>query len=403
MKKISLYICLSYLKFQLLLFNQNVFSQDIEGDSENVNMVNELSNIGITPFLELPIDYFSNISGGIKNEDSYMLNANLGLGIDLELLAGLKAASVYLSGIGIKGVPFLENTGAIQGISNIAGLNQLKLYEAWIEQNLFDNNFSILFGLYDLNSEFDVRESSIYFINPSFGIGFDFSQSGVNGPSVFPHTSLALRVKARLSDSFEIIGSIFDGVPGSQENESSFQVKLSVEEGALIATEIIYYSQNDFTKISLGGWYYTSTFETILYENKESGNFGAYLNAEKQIYTEESNSSKGLSLFGRIGLAHNKFNPSDYSILGGVNYKGIIPGRDEDVFGFACSSIHLSDKFKQLHKLNSNFEVILELTYNLRINEWLRIQPDLQYILNPVLAPETDYAFVAGVRTEISL
>lgn len=403
MEKNSFYIFISFLNVQLFLFNQTVFAQDTVDNSENVNQMFKSSNTGFTPFLVLPFDYFSNVSGGIKNEDSYMLNASLGMSLDLELLAGLKGTAVYFSVIGIKGVPFLENTGAIQGISNIAGLNQRKLYEAWIEQNLFDKKFSILVGLYDLNSEFDVRESSIYFINPSFGIGFDFSQSGSNGPSIFPYTSLAVRIKARLSDTFEIIGAVFDGVPGSLNNESFFQVKLSAEEGALIATELIYYSQNNFLKISFGGWYYTSTFETILDENKESGNFGAYLNAEKLIYSEESNSSQGLSLFGRIGFAHTNFNPSDYTILGGIDYKGIIPGRDEDIFGLACSSIHLSDKFKQLNNLDSNFETIFELTYNLQINEWLRIQPDLQYILNPVLAPEADYAFVAGVRTEISL
>jgi len=402
MKKISLYICLSCIKLQLFLFNQNVFSQDIEGDSENVNTLTKSSNTGNTPFVVLPIDYFSNLSGGIKNEDSYMLNASLGLGIDLELLAGLKGSSVYLSGLGIKGVPFLENTGAIQGISNISGLNQWKLYEAWIEQNLFDNNFSILFGLYDLNTEFDVRESSGIFINPSFGIGFDFAQSGLNGPSVFPHTSLALRMKARLSDSFEIIGAVFDGVPGSVDNEHSFQVRLNEEEGALIATELIYCSQNDQTKLSIGGWYYTSNFETILDESRENGNFEIYFNAEKLIYAEESNSLQGLYCFGRIGLAHSNFNPSDYSLLGGINCKGLIHGRDKDILGLAFTSIHLSNKFKELQNLNSNFETIFELTYSIQLNEWLSLQPDFQYILKPVLAPESDDAFVAGVRTVIS-
>jgi porin len=379
-----------------------LIAQELQDKSENSDSIVSSFRDGITTSVDLPIDYFSNIGGGINYEDSYMLNAILAMCIDLESFFGLNGTSVYISILGIEGEPFLENTGAIQGISNIAGITHWKPYEAWVEQNLFNNDLSILIGLYDLNTEFDTRESSIIFINPSFGIGFDFSQSGLNGPSIFPYTSLAIRIKARLSDSMEIIGAMFDGVPGSLEHESSFRVNLSQEEGSLIATELIYSSPNDQTRLSIGCWYYTSRFETLLHASRENGNFGIYLNAEKLIYSEEGISPKDVTLFGRIGLAHNSFNPSDYSILGGINYSGLIPGRDKDIFGVAFTSIHLSSEFKTIRTLNSNFETIFELTYSIQISDWLRLQPDLQYILNPVLAPRADYAFVAGIRTEIS-
>jgi porin len=54
-------------------------------------------------------------------------------------------------------------------------------------------------GLYDLNSEFDVIEAAALFLNPSHGIGPDFAQSGRNGPSIFPVTSLAIRGEYRLA------------------------------------------------------------------------------------------------------------------------------------------------------------------------------------------------------------
>ena len=73
----------------------------------------------------------------------------------------------------------------------------MKLYEAWFEQTLFDDRLSFKAGLYDLNTEFDVVETAGLFINSSHGIGPDFSQSGVNGPSIFPTTSLGIRVKAQ--------------------------------------------------------------------------------------------------------------------------------------------------------------------------------------------------------------
>jgi signal transduction histidine kinase len=52
------------------------------------------------------------------------------------------------------------------------------LEEGWIEQNLFGNQFSLLVGRYDLNSEFYRLHSAGLFLHSSFGIGPEFAQSG---------------------------------------------------------------------------------------------------------------------------------------------------------------------------------------------------------------------------------
>lgn len=49
---------------------------------------------------------------------------------------------------------------------------------------MFDDKLSLLFGLYDLNSEFDTQETSSIFINPSHDIGAEYAQSGKNLPSI---------------------------------------------------------------------------------------------------------------------------------------------------------------------------------------------------------------------------
>lgn len=73
--------------------------------------------------------------------------------------------------------------------------NTWKIYEAWFQQKLFGDNLSILTGLFDLNSEFDLIETAGLFLNSSQGIGSNFSQTGLNCPSIFPNTSLWLRTK----------------------------------------------------------------------------------------------------------------------------------------------------------------------------------------------------------------
>ena len=182
----------------------------------------------------------------------------------------------------------------------------------------------------------------------------------------------------------------------------------SCPQGALLSTELIFspgeeeYGK-DYSKFSLGVWYYTSDFENTTDGKKQNGNYGAYVSAEQFFYSESSSSEQGLALFGRFGIANSNFNPSDYSIVGGAIYIGLIPGLDKDVFGLAFTSIHLADKFRQVEEFEASIETILELTYSFQVSNWLKLQPDLQYIFNPVAAPNSDYAFTAGLRAEVAL
>lgn len=388
----------------LLLFAQNEGSQEIK----TFAFQNEILASGIDLGASFTVDYFSNLSGGIQSEASFVNNVLLTAGFDMEKLAGINRMSFYLSTLGINGGSFLQNSGAIQGISNIAGANQWKVYEVWIEQSFINDKLALLFGLYDLNAEFDVRESSGIFANPSFGIGFDFAQTGKNGPSIFPHTSLALRLKVEVSKSLEILAAAFDGVPGSLDNEAGLHIKWNQDEGVLLTSEIIFSPQEkkygkEYSKFSIGAWYYTSNFEKTDDGLKENGNSGIYVSGEQFIYSENPSTEQGLALFGRVGIANSSFNPSDFSIQGGLNYTGLIPGRDEDMLGLAFTSIHISKEFRDIEQLDMKYETILELTYRFQLLNWLRLQPDLQYIFNPVASRNSDYAFTAGLRAEVAL
>jgi porin len=208
----------------LISFNQIYFTQDKMKSKKTFTFQNKLLSNGIDFGVSYMGEYFSNLSGGVRKDGVYLHNITFNTGFDIYKLAGIKGNSICFSVLGLNGDLPLKNTGAIQGISNIAGVNHWKLFEAWMEQNLFEDKFSILFGLYDLNSEFDVRESSGIFLNPSFGIGFDFAQSGQNGPSIFPYTSLAVRLKVNLFESFNFMLAVFDGVPGSLASEKGFHL-----------------------------------------------------------------------------------------------------------------------------------------------------------------------------------
>lgn len=164
---------------------------------------------------------FSNLSGGNQKSSFYLDNIDLKMELDAEKLFGWNGALFNVYFLGNNGGGIGDASGVAQGISNIEAYNTWKLYELWLDQSLFNNTVSVRVGLYDLNSEFDTRETSSLFINPSHGIGVDIAQSGHNGPSIFPTTSLALRLIVHPTESVYFQTALFDGIPGDPENPNA--------------------------------------------------------------------------------------------------------------------------------------------------------------------------------------
>ncbi|HEY5627542.1 MAG TPA: carbohydrate porin, partial [Nitrospira sp.] len=134
-------------------------------------------------------DVLSTVSGGIRRTTDVAGDLDLLLTVDAEKLQGWKGATFFLYGLGLYGANPSQNVGDVQGVSNIGSPNDWKLFEAWYQQNVFQERLSILAGLYDVTSEFDVvRSSSELFVHGSFGTGPDLGLSGKNGPSTFPTT-----------------------------------------------------------------------------------------------------------------------------------------------------------------------------------------------------------------------
>lgn len=77
-----------------------------------------------------------------------------------------------------------------------------------------------------------------------------------------------------------------------------------------------------------------------------------------------------------------------------------------DLIGVAVAAAHNCSYYKQamLEKLNYNlgdWEIAIELSYHIEVNDWIANQPDFQYIINPGFNPNLSDALIAGLRTEI--
>jgi porin len=131
-------------------------------------------------------------------------------------------------------------------------------------------------------------------------------------------------------------------------------------------------------------------------------------------------SARNASLFVRGGIAPSDRNLVSWYVDGGMAFKGLVPGRVEDILAFGVAHSKISKDAAALDwdtlVLNGppypvrKAETVFELNYTAQIAPWWWVQPDLQYIVRPgghVPDPRdptraVSNALVIGARTTIS-
>ena len=408
----------------------------------------------------------NNLQGGISDGSEYVQIIDLIFDIKSDNLINLENANFYIDLLGIHGKNPSNYIGDIQGVSNIAATKSYKIFELWVQQNFCKDKLSFLFGVYDLNSEFDVMKSAGLFLNSSFGMGAELAQSGKNGPSTFPYTSLAFRFKMQFADHFCIQAAILDGVPENFDNLQSTRYQINSQDGALLASEIILtsdteqddsykwfskrkkinykkrkfrcrrglrrsnrpkrqnknnyshrqqwrqniISEHTFSKIAIGGWCYTSDFQMINQNFNSNAhiqrqnNWGLYGLIEKNITYKNSNRKKIFGAFFRCGISNKNINQIDKYFGSGIVFSGFFCN---DQIGIALAAAHNNDKFRQeLLKTGlrtDRWEMALEFSYRVEVKDWFSIQPNMQYIMNPGFNSDLRNSIIAGARLEICL
>ena len=88
--------------------------------------------------------------GGQRNGGGAMTNIDLRATADLEKLAGWTGATVYVNVLYSGGSRVNANyTGSLMGVSNIeVTAPTARLFQAWIQQNFFNDQLSLLAGIY---------------------------------------------------------------------------------------------------------------------------------------------------------------------------------------------------------------------------------------------------------------
>lgn len=394
-----------------------------------------MDRYGVTMDANLIGEVLSNVSGGIDQRSVYIQNIDFQLLIDNEKLLGWRGSNILFSALQNNGNSISQFAGDVQGISNIEAEQTIRLYEVWIQQQLFADRVSILGGLYDVNSEFDFMQSASLFIQSSQGLGGDLAGSGLVGPPTFPIAGLAGRIKFVPHRNIYLQAGLMDGAPASLNSLKRTDFTWNRTGGTLAIAELGLLSFGRQTvqaeetpstrqsrsivgrevdsgyraKFAIGAWSYSKNYvserygTTIPSVTDNENDKGLYIITDWKWNPNPRKSYQELSIFGRVGFTENQVSRFRSYSGGGITYQGLIPGDPNGLLGFSVASVQGSTLFQQLNGQIDDFETVLEFTYLTHVIPWLTIQPDIQYVISPNASPNTPNALVVGIRTDITL
>lgn len=322
-------------------------------------------------------------SGQGTTRSAFLHNLDLTLEVDGGAF-GWSGGRAFLYVLGNTGDPLSGSVGDLQGISNIEAPRALRLYEAWIEQGLAGGRAALLAGLFDLNGEFYVMERGDLFLHPSHGIGPEMALSGQAGPSIFPVTSLAARLRVHVGDVVTVRGAVLDAVPGDPDDPAATAVTLDRDEGALLVGELELHTP---VRVALGAWRYTRDAAPTWTAGSapRRSRSGGYAVAETDVLRWDDTGTLGV--FVRVGVAAPEAHEVTLGWGGGVSVSGLIPARPDDRLGVALAAATLGSPYRRALGASgagpTASETAVEFVYEVSFGPRMTLSLDAQMIRNP--------------------
>lgn len=330
-------------------------------------------------------DLIGDVDGGIRRGFVWLGRGDATAALDGDAL-GLPGTEAFVDVMAVQSPDFSgRHVGDAQVVSNVQADSAVRPMEAWISHGF--GPFAAKAGLIDLNTEFDVQHYGAMFLNSSFGVGPDFSQSGVNGPSIFPAASSAAVLRYQ-GKSWAVRLGLFDGTAGSVRNPRAAALRLPGTTGLLLAAEVERKLPAD-AELQIGGWHYTRR-APALDGGAPAVSQGVYGQVEKQLLKRAGPTLDG---WVRIGVAAARANPIGTYVGGGLTW-----GTDASRIGLAIAHARLGAPALRADPSQWRAETAIELSYLRQVAPPVAIQPDVQYVIHPGWARSLDHALVAGLR-----
>jgi porin len=361
-----------------------------------------LAERGVEVDAALIVDASKNISGGASSAGTFRHLFDFSIGLDIGPLAGVEGGYFFADFQTQEGRDGSVETGDLQAYSNIDADDFTALYEVWYQQTLFDGRVRIKVGKMDANADFAFVEHGGGFIHSSPGFSPTLFTLPTYPDPAFGAVGFVGEAGGLYAGAGVFDGALQEGVPTGTRGPAT----LFGEPADLFFIGEAGYAwgggQADLLpgRITFGAWHHTGDFARFD-GGTQSRTTGAYLVVDQLLYRENpgAGDDQGLGLFLQAGWADPQLSLIEHHVGAGVQWVGLVPGRDRDTAGLMVSWAGLTDAPGA--GLTQEAETAVELFYDIRLGRHLSLKPDLQYIANPGGAGLDD-AWVATLRVELS-
>ncbi|RRN61983.1 carbohydrate porin [Caulobacter sp. 602-1] len=347
-------------------------------------------------------DLAGTVSGGLAKRGRVLDDLQVFGDLDLDKAVGWKGASAHFELLNNSGAMPNDDAGTLQGVDNIEVTRQrARLFEAWVEQG-FGDKASIRAGLYDLNSEFYANDSAGLLLAPAFGIGSELAATGPNGPSIFPSTALAVRVRWTPNDHVYAQAAALNANAGVLGDPGG--VKTSFDNGLLLIAEAGWQGRG---KVAFGTWRYTDKQDDIRFlapsgDPAPATAQGAYVLLERHLTGDVD--VRKTTAFARLGVSDGDTTAFRGGWQAGVLVEHVFESRPDSAFSIGVNQVFLSGKYRD-NAIDAGLglrrsESAIEVTYSDKIGP-VTIQPDLQYVKDPGADGGVGHALVAILRVGV--
>lgn len=276
--------------------------------------------------------------------------------------------------------------------------------QTWLRKHFLDRGVSLMVGFLDFQTIFD-RNAFSNSEDKQF-----MHQALDNNPLVPLNIGMGAALTIRPTPWYTLLLGVGDaqqipyegGITTAFHDEAWYRVFMEHDLHLRIPSK----------RGSLAGNYRVGTFydpdpkrrfsRSDVARDTRSGDYGLYVSVDQMLYRESDADEQGLGVFGRFAYRSPENNTMSRFWSAGLQYKGLLPGRDKDVVGLAFLMRRSSHLYRRRVDWYFSDESAYEFYYAWHASDWLVVSPDVQYIDNPGARGDVGHTITAGVRMRMS-
>jgi porin len=388
--------------------------------------------------VEFSASYTNNIAanpvGGRSRGFAYADNFSVGLQLDLEKIVGWQGATFTLSALDRNGSNLsARHIGNQFTVQQVYGSQTISWFSLHLEQSFWDDQASIKVGRFAVGDDFG--SSPLYWLYMNNGIDGNPQALPVNtGFSSYPASVWGARLRVEPTPEWFGMAGVYQTTPTNLYTSHGLDWRIGSSDGVLFIAQAGWTpeffkkpvaalssaakgknatppAQADMRGLP-GHYWFGAYFSPWEYETFGSGgtianSYGFYWHADQMVYQEAPGSDEGLTLWSAFVLSpQQSIAKLPFQANAGMVYRGLLPSRDKDttMLGFVYGDF--SDDYAAVSRAagdgNPTWEIALEAGYRVQLSEFLYLQPNLQWILNPGGTGDIPDALVLGAQIGVT-